>query len=463
MTRLPASDPLPPGRPWAGATVAVLGLGRSGRAACHLLRGEGVAVLAYDDRDAGALGWPDPPAGVELVLGGGEDSLPRAVQALVLSPGVPPQHALVRAAEGAGIAVLGELELATRRLRGRCIAVTGTNGKSTVVSLVYHLLQGAGQRSYLAGNIGTPLSELVGGIGEADVAVLECSSFQLERIRHFHPQVAAILNVAPDHLDRYADLAAYRAAKSRVLERLGPGDFCVLPRHDEALVALAARSAARALWFDAGSPIQGEGAWAEGGRLCARWQGQELDLLGADELPLLGAHNLANSLAATCCVLPFGLTPAQLREGLGSFRALPHRCELVAEAGGVRWVDDSKATNVHAALTAVAGTPAPVVWLLGGSGKGEDYAPLREGAGRARLAVCFGAEGAAIAAALDGALPVERSDDLRGAVAIAARSAREGDTVLLSPACASFDEFPGFAARGDAYAALAREYAKGGS
>lgn len=463
MSPRPASDPFPAGRPWAGATAAVLGLGRSGRAACRLLRDEGVAVLAFDDRGAAELGWEDPPPGVELVLGGGEATLPRAVQALVLSPGVPPGHPLVRAAEAAGIAVLGELELAARRLRGRCIAVTGTNGKSTVVSLVHHLLEGAGQRSHLAGNIGTPLSQVVGDIGEGDVAVLECSSFQLERIAHFHPQVAAILNVAPDHLDRYAGLAEYRAAKARVLERLGPGDFCVLPQGDEALAALATRGPARPLWFDAAAPVDGEGAWVESGQLRARWQGDVLDLLPAAELPLLGAHNLANALAAACCVLPFGLGERELREGLTGFRALPHRCELVAEARGVRWVDDSKATNVHAALSAVAGTPPPVLWLLGGSGKGEDYAPLREGAGRARLAVCFGAEGGAIAAALEGALPVERADGLAGAVAAAARAARGGDTILLSPACASFDEFSGFAARGDAFAALAREHAKGGS
>jgi len=449
---------------WRDARVGVLGLGRSGRAAASLLLDEGCTVTLVDDSSRA----PEEADAVvrrsaRTALGAEARRLDLldGLDALVVSPGVPGDHPLVVEADRRRMPVLSELELAARRARGPLIVVTGTNGKSTTVSLLHHLLQEAGRSSLLAGNIGTPASSVVARTHSDTVLVLEASSFQLERIHHLHPSVGVLLNLAPDHLDRYADVEAYAAAKRRMLENMESDDSFVFPRGEQRAEAWSAVCSSRQLRFAADPIATGEeGAGLEAGWLVRSSGGRTERVLDAPSLPLLGRHNLLNALAVVAALIPFQLPVEALASGLRSFRGLPHRVEPVGEVDGVRYVDDSKATNVHAALTALQGLPGPLVLLVGGSGKGEDYSPLREAMAPVRCAVCYGAEGEALAAALAGAVEVERAENMATALEKAAGRARPGDTVLLSPACASFDEFRNYEHRGETFAAWVRE--KGG-
>jgi len=448
---------------WRGARVGVLGLGRSGRAAAELLLREACEVELFDDSSAESLA-PELQgviAQARALHGGSAAADPvnlNELDVLVLSPGVPGQHPLVREAESRDMPVISELELATRRIRGPIVLVTGTNGKSTTVSLIHHLLCSAGRGSLLAGNIGTAASSIVGEADETQLVVLEASSFQLERVEAMKPKVAVLLNLAPDHLDRYADFDAYAESKRRMLMNMDSEDFFVFPRGEAMAEVWSAVCSSRQLRFQP-SPFTTED---DGSGLVEDWlvrrSGRREDkVLTASALPLLGRHNQLNALAAIAALIPFDLPVEALAEGLRSFRGLPHRVEPVAELAQVRYVDDSKATNVHATVTALEGLEGPIVLLLGGQGKGEDYRPLREAMTKVRAAICYGAEGAALEEALRGAVTLERADVMRDAVDRARGLAQAGDTILLSPACTSFDEFSSFNERGEVFAALARQ------
>lgn len=455
---------LPRNGSWKRARVGVLGLGRSGRGALRLLERHGADAQAFEDRiepstldalhDAG-LRDVQPRPGREDAAGNVRD-----LDVLVVSPGIAGDHPMIAAAEIAGVLVISELELAWRRNRGEVVAVTGTNGKSTTVSLVHALLAGAGRETVLAGNIGVALSDEVEKVPDDGVLVVECSSFQLERILEFHPRVAAVLNLAPDHMDRYAGFEDYAAAKRNILRNQEPGDLYVHPAGDRRLEDWARSSVARALPF-AADPLA-EGVWVDGGRFWRSTPGGPEALAEVGSLRLLGRHNLLNVAAAVACVTPWELPAEVIAPVLGSFEALPHRAVRVPTSDGRTWIDDSKATNVHAASATLAGLEGPVVLLAGGSGKDEDYAPLREYVDRIRCVICFGAEGPRLYETLHGAVECERVGRMADALERARSVAHRGDTVLLSPACASFDEFSGFAERGDVFTRWVRQH-EGGS
>lgn len=455
---------LRPDESWRGQRVVVLGLGRSGSAACRLLAHEGARVHAVDDRPAQEHAQlRDALADrVESWTFGHRDAVSLAdAEAMVVSPGVAPEHPWLAAAVAREMPVLSELELASRRIDRPILAVTGTNGKSTTVSLVHRLLESAGISARLAGNIGHALADQALDLGDASAVVVEVSSFQLERVSLFHPRVSAVLNVAPDHLDRYPSFEHYAGAKRRILENLGRGDLYVHPADDERLRGWAKDCDASSAPFSTGDPGLSTGAFVRDGRVVLRRADREEEVLAVEEIPLVGEHNLRNVLAALSISLAFDCGVEALRSAVRSFEPLAHRAITVPTADGIRWIDDSKATNVHAALATVGGLSAPVIWLLGGRGKGEDYRALGAAAGPVRRAICFGEEGDPIAAALEGRVEVDRVGGLEAALQRAEEIALEGETVVLSPACASFDEFSSFAARGEFFQDWVRRHRGG--
>jgi len=440
-----------------GRTVWVVGLARSGVAAGLLLRDEGARVIGIDDAEDEAVrrrwdreGLPKlaPRAFDEILTGGGWPAAdPWAV---VISPGVPPAHPRLRALP-AGVPVLGEMELASRYCAAPIVAVTGTNGKSTVTEWTAHLARAGGRRAEAVGNVGRPLSLVARELGPDDLAVAEVSSFQLEAVRTFAPRVGAVLNLAPDHLDRYPDLAAYYAAK-QVLAGLIPagGTFVTWTGCAE---ARGWPTAGRRVLFGDGR-AGAEVRWEDDALVDAAG-GTPRTLVRRDELALTSPPNLLNALAAVACAGAAGTPPEALAAGLRDFRGLPHRHQPVGRRGGVVFIDDSKATNVHAVCGGLAGWSGSVVLIVGGSGKGEDYAPLREVMGPVRHVVAIGQEGPAIAAAVADLVPVSAAASMDEAVALAADLAEPDAAVLLSPACASFDMFANYHQRGEAFAAAA--------
>jgi UDP-N-acetylmuramoylalanine--D-glutamate ligase len=434
---------LPPG------PYLIVGLGRSGIAAARALRARDASVAGYDaaePSEAASL----RAEGVELRLGEASvESLLEGVRTLVKSPGVPDAAPVIAAARERGLGVLGELELAWRLLPNEFIAVTGTNGKTTTVELIGHIHRQAGRAVAVAGNVGTALSSLVGALPQEATVACEVSSFQLQDSRSFAPEVGVLLNVAPDHLDRHETMEAYLQAKLKLFARQREHDFAIAPPD-----LLALLPDVRKVAFGRGRRFE---MCEHDGRLWWR----ERALLGLDELPLRGRHNVENAMAAAAACLVRGLRAADVRAGLRSFGGVPHRLQEVARHDGVLYVNDSKATNVAStlvALEAFAGQ-ARVHLILGGQGKGQDFAPLREPVeDDCAGAYLIGEDAAAIERALAGVrTPVLRCGELDRAVHACRQAARPGEVVLLSPACASFDQFSDFEARGERFCELVRE------
>ena len=403
-------------------SALVVGLARSGQAAALALARRGVRVRGSDRSpsiDAGRL----REAGVEVQLGTEEVSLLDAAEVVVKSPGVPGDAPLVAAARALGMPVWSEVELAFRLLPNPVVGVTGTNGKTTTSELLGAMFRAARRDVAVAGNVGRPFSGLDGELDEDAWVVCELSSFQLEDVQRFRPDVAVLLNLEPDHLDRHGTFAAYREAKLRVFRNQQPDDTAVVPRGF--------------------GPVPGAGRRVEFG--------------GTDRLPaeplIPGAHNRENAAAAAAAARAAGIADDAIAEALRTFAGVPHRLELLAEVGGVRYVNDSKATNVAAAKRAVAAYDAPLQLILGGSLKGESFDELASALpGRVRGVYLVGEAADELAVALERAgVSYERSGDLARAVAAAAREAQPGDVVLLSPACASYDQFRDFEERGDAF------------
>jgi len=435
----------------------VLGLGLSGRAAAELLLARRVEVVGSDRRpadelDLGALaGTP----GLELRLGDDDVEPADGVDVLVVSPGVGAGHPMVRAARGRGLPVIAEVELAFAYLDGVVVAVTGSNGKSTTTAMAGALLAGAGFAVEVCGNIGRPLAAVVDG-PRGRVFVVELSSFQLETIERFRPRAAALLNLSPDHLDRHGDLAGYLAAKRRIFENQDAGDVAVLNAGDEA-VATTPVAGRRRLFALAGEVA--DGCALAGDRVVETAPGEApVELFASRDVPLPGPHNLENAMAAALLARAAGAPAEALASALAAFRGLPHRLERVGERGGVVYYDDSKGTNVGATLRSLEGFPDRSVHLiLGGRNKGADLALLRPMVERkARRVYLIGEAAGELAAALAGAVEVSRSGELGAAVAEAARRAGEGESVLLSPACASFDQFRDFGDRGRQFQGFVR-------
>jgi UDP-N-acetylmuramoylalanine--D-glutamate ligase len=428
----------------------VVGLARSGVAAATLLAGRGEEVVGVDsgfsDAAAGLRG-----AGVEVFLDSDGLAQLDGVRTVVKSPGVPREAPVIAAALDRGIEVMGELELAWRALPNRFVAVTGTNGKTTTVEMLGHVYRSAGEPVAVAGNVGAPLSGLVGEI-EADATVVcECSSFQLEDTLEFAPECGVFLNLAPDHLDRYAGLPEYLAAKLRIFANQGNDDVAIYNADDPELASVDLGGCGRRVSFCVGDAPDCEVGVAEG---TIFYDGEPL--LRVEELGVVGEHNVANAMAVAAAALTMGIDREAVREGLRSFAGVPHRLEPVAEIGGVRFVNDSKATNVASAIVGIRSFEGGVHAILGGSEKGEPYEPLldpvRE---RCRAVYLTGASAErlaeALAPALAAGIELHRCDDFEDAVRRAAAAAAPGEVVLLSPACASFDAFENFERRGERF------------
>jgi UDP-N-acetylmuramoylalanine--D-glutamate ligase len=431
-----------PAGPWL-----VVGLARSGVAAALALRARGERVLGLDaGRPAGAEELAR--AGVEVHCGEDGLALLEHVRAVVKSPGVPAQAPVIEAACARGLPVFGELELGWRLLENEFVAVTGTNGKTTTVELIGHIHREAGLPVAVAGNVGAAVSGLVGKVDEQATIVCEASSFQLEDTLAFAPEAAVLLNITPDHLDRHGTFDAYRAAKLEIFARQGNDDIAVAPL---GLGVEDLGGCARRVCF-------GEGAGAALSLSAGELWWEERPLLRIDELRLPGSHNVQNAMAAAAVCLARGIEPDAVRAGLRSFAGVRHRLEEVALREGVKWVNDSKATNVASTLVALdAFTPGTIHLILGGQGKGQDFAALHEPVEESCKAVyLIGEDAPQIAAALAGvSAPVRECGALERAVGDARAAASPGDVVLLSPACASFDQFADFEARGERFRELA--------
>jgi UDP-N-acetylmuramoylalanine--D-glutamate ligase len=428
----------------------VVGLARSGQAAARMLAGRGEVVRAVDSgHPQGAAGLEG--VGVEVVPDTDGVAQLEGTRTVVKSPGVPREAPVIAAALERGIEVVGEVELAWRALPNRFVAVTGTNGKTTTVELLGHLYRSAGEPVAVAGNVGTALSELVGEVGRESTVVCECSSFQLEDTVAFAPECAVFLNLAPDHLDRHRDLGSYLAAKLRIFANQGNDDVAVYNADDPFLAGVDLGGCARRVAFCTGAGPDCEVAVAEGTIFYA---GEPL--LPVSELGLFGEHNVANAMAAAAAALSMGLGREAVREGLRSFAGVPHRLELVAELGGVRFVNDSKATNVASATVGIRAFEGGVHAILGGSEKDEPFTPLLDPI-RERVRACYlvGATtermARELAPVVEAGVELHRCADLEDAVRRAGDAARPGEVVLLSPACASFDAFENFERRGERF------------
>jgi UDP-N-acetylmuramoylalanine--D-glutamate ligase len=447
-----------------GRRVLVVGLGRSGVGAAKALAPVAADVRACDEKAADELSAEArelPELGVDLRPGDQAPSVLDGIDLLIRSPGVPWETPLIVAARKKGVEVIGELELAYRLLvTERLVAVTGSNGKSTTTALLGEIFRRAGRDVVVAGNIGVALTAVAAELEPTTTVVAEVSSFQLEDAVTFRPRVAVLLNLAPDHLDRHGSPAAYYRMKWRLFERQLPEDYAVLNADDE---SSANRDQLRStvLLFGRGA-APGPGVWLAGGDVAFDVDGEQGTLMAAGDVHLPGPHNLSNAMAAACGALAMDVPPAPIAEALRGFEGLPHRLEFVAEVSGVRYVNDSKATNVASALTALDAFEGPVVLIAGGKSKGGDFAALAEAArGKVRVAILYGAARGELAAAFDDVVPFERVDTVQEAVAKAAAWAHAGDVVLLSPACTSWDQYRDFEERGDdfkkAVAGLARE------
>lgn len=439
--------------------VLVVGLARTGDAVARTFAGEGDAVTVIEERPRPGRYAQRRDAlraiGVTVVEGPGEETVARLVAAaglVVPSPAVLPSHPVLERAAAAGVPVMSEIEVAAARIPAPIVAVTGTNGKTTVTKLAVAMMRASGLRACAAGNIGRPLLDVAGEAREVDAVVAEVSSFQLEFTTRFRPRVAVLLNVAPDHLDWHGSFAAYAAAKGKVFANQVGDDVLVYDADDATASALAAGAPARRLPYRVHAAGEGDGYRLDGDRLIG--PGGET-LASTHDLPRAMPHDLANALAAAAATRELGATATGVRAALRRAATLPHRVELVGDAFGVRWYDDSKATNPHAALHAV-GAFDSVVLLAGGRNKGLDLGVLAGAAARIRAVVAFGEAAAEVAAAFDGVRPVTRAATVPAAVRAAARLAQPGDAVLLSPGCASFDAYSGYEERGADFAAAVR-------
>jgi UDP-N-acetylmuramoylalanine--D-glutamate ligase len=432
----------------SGKKVLVLGLGISGISAANFCAARGADVLAADEASESRLqGLDELERGIALRMGR-ELPDPADFDLVVPSPGIPAERYVERAR-----AVSGDIELAGAFLEIPIIAVTGTNGKSTTVGLIEAMLRSAGLRAEAAGNVGTPALSLVGK--PLDVAVLEVSSFQLEAIDRFSPQVAVVLNISPDHLDRHGDFDGYRRAKQRIFENQRPDDTTILNLDDAATRELAESSPARVQGFSRRGASDAS-ACLDSGAVMLR-TGDQAQRISLDGLSLAGVHNLENVLAAVLAVAAVGVDPARGIGALDDFAGLPHRCEIVARVADVTYVDDSKATNPGAAQRSLEGFDSPLIWIAGGRDKGLDFEPLADVAtARVKSALFYGEAASLLETAVAGRIDVRRVADLDEAVSLAAEIAQPGDVVLLAPGCASFDQFKSFEERGEHFCSAVR-------
>ena len=431
-----------------GSRVTVAGAARSGLAAAELLAHRGARVTLSDSRAALPEADHLRSLGVALELGGHVRETFTSADLVVLSPGVPPEQDVIQAARDRGIPVIAEIELASRWLLGRVIAITGTKGKSTTTALTGRMLEAAGFTVTVGGNIGSPLSAQVSASTPETFHVVETSSFQLEQIATFHPWIAVMLNFSPDHLDRHPNVEAYAAAKARIFENQNAGDFAVINADDPAVLELARRGRATARRFSLAGTID-RGTVVDDGWIVDRRSDRAERLVPLDAIHLLGRHLVNDVMAAATVGAIAGAAPAAMTAAVDAFRGLEHAMELVAEVGGVRFVNDSKATNVESALRSIESFDRDLVLIAGGRYKGGDLRLLREPLkARGKALVAIGEARPLLREALGDVVRVEEADSFAAAIARAHELAKPSGVVLLAPACSSFDMFRDYADRG---------------
>ncbi|MBS1816255.1 MAG: UDP-N-acetylmuramoyl-L-alanine--D-glutamate ligase [Acidobacteria bacterium] len=444
-----------------GKRVLVVGMGKSGLAAARFLHGRGAVVTISDSRPATVLSAEIEAmleAGVAVETGGHGLLTFRRQDLLVVSPGVPVDTPELQQTQAFGVPIIGEVELASQFLRGKVLGITGSNGKTTTTTLLGEILKHGGLAAQVGGNIGLPVVEMIDGITDDGWSVLELSSFQLETIDTFAPKIAVVLNITPDHLDRHGTFENYAAAKTRITENQTADDFLVLNAEDKPTQMVAAKTRAQIYWFSPRRPIK-QGAFVHGESIlflpCEG--GKAEPVMPVSEIPLVGVHNVENVLAAVCAARLAGVSAEKIREAVRAFKAVDHRLQFVAEINGVKYYNDSKATNVDATAKALAAFDGNVRLILGGKDKGSDYTLLADLL-KSRVACVYtiGAAAEKIESQLNGMVPIQSAKTLDAAVQRASADASAGDVVLLAPACASFDQFTSYEHRGRTFVALVR-------
>jgi UDP-N-acetylmuramoylalanine--D-glutamate ligase len=442
--------------------VLVVGLGKSGVASALFLKAHGARVTVSDSKPQDEFKEEIPVLldhGITIETGAHGERTFQNQDLIVVSPGVPVDAKPLVQARALGEKVIGEIELAAQEFPGKIIAITGSNGKTTTTTLAGEIISAAGMPTVVGGNIGTPAISLVEGATAKTVAVLEVSSFQLETIQTFRPHIAAILNVTPDHLDRHRTFTAYADAKARIFENQQAADFTVLNADDRTCVELAPRTRAKVFWFSRKKEVN-QGAYVREGKILFRDGGGQRGILQTSEIPLKGAHNVENVLAAVCIGSLMGAKPEQIRKAVVNFTAVEHRLEHVATVRGVEYYNDSKATNVDATIKALESFPANIHLILGGKDKGSDYSVLNELLRvRAKRVYTIGAAAAKIESQIQGATEIVHAETLEHAIKRATDAAQPGDIVLLAPACSSFDQFRNYEHRGRVFKEVVAEIA----
>ena len=437
----------------SGKNVTVVGMGLSGVAAAQLLCAEGATVAVTDDkaeRDLGPSMRRLEELDIDYHLGGIDSELLLCSDLAIISPGVPSNLSPLDLARKAGVEVISEIELASSLCEAPIIAITGTNGKTTTTALIHRMADRAGLKAALAGNNEIPFSDVVRE-NSVDLVALEVSSFQLENIKDFRPMVGLALNVSPDHLDRYRRMEDYIAAKARLFSNQAEGDFAVLNIDDPVVAAMAREVKSEVLWFSAREEVR-QGAFLRGATLVARFRGTETEVMEIDDIPLIGWHNVENTLAAIAAMLPVELSLECYRDAVADFPAVEHRLEKVRELDGVLFVNDSKATNIDALAKSLESFNSPLILIAGGRGKKSSYGVLRPLVEtHVKALITIGEDAPALEEALGDLVPTERAESLPEAVRAAAAKAAPGDCVLLAPACASFDMFKSYAHRGEVF------------
>src|SRR6266702_3509766 len=442
--------------------VLVVGLGKSGLAAALFLRDKGARVTVSDSRSAVALAGEIPAlldAGIMVEAGGHGLLTFRRQDLIVVSPGVPYDTPELKQVRAFGLPIIGELELASRFLQGQVVAITGSNGKTTTTTLVGKIFEEAGRATLVGGNIGLPVIELVEKSSAGTINVLEVSSFQLETVEEFHPHIAVVLNITPDHLDRHGTFVQYAAMKARITEQQTSADFLVLNGEDTPTQMVAAKTKAQIFWFSGRRPIK-QGAFVHGDSVLfiPREGAKAEPVMPVAEIPLKGAHNVENVLAAVCAARLGGVAAEAIRASVASFKAVEHRLEFVAAVGGVEFYNDSKATNVDATKKALEAFKGGVHLILGGKDKDSDYTELadliRE---RVKTVATIGSAAEKIERQLAGVVKIVSAGTLDVAVRKAAQDAVAGDVILLAPACSSFDQFENYEHRGRTFKELAKQ------
>jgi UDP-N-acetylmuramoylalanine--D-glutamate ligase len=442
-----------------GKRVLVVGLGKSGVSSALFLHEKGARVTVSDTKTEEQLKQGIPALldkGIIVEAGHHRERTFRGQDLIVVSPGVPFNEPHIAQARELGIPVIGEVELASRFLKGRIVAITGSNGKTTTTALTGEVLNQAGLNALVGGNIGTPAITLVPQSTDSSFIVLEVSSFQLETIETFRPHVAVVINVTPDHLDRHGTFEGYAAAKRRIFENQTEEDFAVLNAEDATCVDYASSAKSQVRWFSTKQEV-GLGAFIRDGKVVYRDDDGEREIMPISELQLKGAHNHENALAAICCGIIAGCQPESVRKAVAQFKAVEHRLEYVATVNGVQYFNDSKATNVDATIKALESFPANIHVILGGKDKGSDYTVLKPLLKtRAKRVYTIGAAAEKIESHLGSVTDIAHAGTLENAVKQAAQAAKPGDVVLLAPACASFDQFQSYEHRGQVFKSLVK-------